>query len=223
MSNEDNTLYDEMESTSPVTVPTSSDDAVPTSDDEDDDDNTSSPPNTKWRIVRELCSQTLLFAVVLTIIVCAKATVARNIIVDGTSMLNCLHDGDIALTNKLAYSIQDPERFDVIVFYPYGKENGEYYVKRVIGLPGETVQIKGADIYINGEMLEEHYGKEPIVYAGIADRPLTLADDEFFVLGDNRTISFDSRYEDIGPIKRENIDAKVYLRLKPFKHFGIVE
>ena len=83
----------------------------------------------------------------------------------------------------------------------------EYYIKRIIGLPGETVEIDGEDIYIDGEVLEEDYGKTDITFPGIAEDPVVLGDDEYFVLGDNRGISKDSR--SFGAVKKENIGGKV--------------
>ena len=138
-------------------------------------------------------------------------------------MESTLHNKENLLVEKVSYRFKDPDRFDVIVFYPYGRESDDYYIKRVIGLPGETVQIKGDTIYINGEEIKENYGKDPMVYAGIAEEPLKLADDEFFVLGDNREVSEDSRYEEVGPVKRENIEGKAILRIYPFSEFGIFE
>ncbi len=82
------------------------------------------------------------------------------------------------------------------------------------------MQIIGEDIYIDGEKLEENFGKDPIIEAGMADEPIKLGDDEFFVLGDNRTVSEDSRYEEVGPVKRENIEGKAILRIYPLSEFG---
>jgi signal peptidase I len=148
--------------------------------------------------------------------------VVQRTVVSGTSMENTLQDEDNLIVEKVSYRFSDPKRFDIIVFYPFGRENEEYYVKRIIGLPGETIQIIGDDIYINGELLEENYGKDPMTNSGIAETPLTLADDEYFVLGDNRKISQDSRYEEVGPVKRDLIEGKVVLRIYPFDKFGLV-
>lgn len=139
--------------------------------------------------------------------------------VSGTSMENTLHDGDNVLVNKIGYVIGEPKRFDVVVFYPF-KEDDSQYVKRVIGLPGETIQIKGPDIYINGEKLEENYGKDPITFQGIASEPLELGNDEYFLMGDNRKDSYDSRYDEIGPIHKSAIEGKAVLRIWPLDKFG---
>lgn len=152
--------------------------------------------------------------------------------VSGPSMMNTLQDKDNVLVSKISYELHDPERFDIVVFYPY-KERKEYqndkekqkehFVKRVIGLPGETVQIIGSDIYINDEKLEEHYGKDPITSAGIAAEKITLGKDEYFLMGDNREVSYDSRYADIGPIHKDAIDGKAVLRIWPLKSFGTID
>ncbi len=142
--------------------------------------------------------------------------------VDGTSMENTLMDKDNLIVEKVSYRFRDPKRFDIIVFFPFGRENEEYYVKRIIGLPGETIQIVGDDIYIDGELLEENYGKDPMTYAGIAEAPVVLGEDEYFVLGDNRSISKDSRYDEVGPVKRDSIEGRVVLRIYPLSSFGLI-
>ncbi len=149
--------------------------------------------------------------------------VMQRTIVDGPSMENTLHDDESLLVDKIVYKLNGLKRFDIIVFYPYGREEKDYYVKRIIGLPGETVQIVGSDIYINDILLNEDYGKNPIDYQGLAAAPLTLGQDEFFVLGDNREVSKDSRYEEVGPVLRENIGGRSMLRIWPLNKFGLVD
>lgn len=152
--------------------------------------------------------------------------------VSGPSMNNTLSNHDQVLVSKISYELHDPERFDIVVFYPFKyreeyKEQKEklkeHYVKRVIGLPGETIQIIGSDIYINDKKLEEHYGKDPITSAGIASEKIKLGKDEYFVMGDNREVSYDSRYADIGPIHKKAIDGKAVLRIWPLKSFGSID
>lgn len=150
--------------------------------------------------------------------------VLQRTIVDGPSMEDTLHDKDQLYVEKISYRFNALDRFDVIVFYPYGREDKEdYYVKRIIGLPGETVQIIGSDIYIDGELLEENYGKEPIENPGRAAEPITLGEDEYFVLGDNRNNSLDSRSERVGNVKKENIGGRVILRILPLNKFGLID
>ena len=172
------------------------------------------------RIITEICIYVII--VLLCVFVIPKYILQRTI-VKGTSMENTLHHNESLLVDKLSYYFSEPDRFDIIVFYPRKNNSKEYYVKRVIGLPGETIQIINSEIYINGELLEEDYGKNPILYSGIAKEPITLSANEYFVLGDNRLSSFDSRYSDIGLITREKIDGKVWLRIYPFTKFGFVD
>jgi signal peptidase I, bacterial type len=164
----------------------------------------------------------LVYAV---IIVLCITVVPRYVIqrteVQGDSMKDNLHDQENLLVEKVSYYFKDPDRFDIITFYPQGREEEEYYIKRVIGLPGERIQISGNTIYVNGKVLEEHYGKEPMVDAGIAEEEIKLGEDEFFVLGDNRNHSMDSRDgEAVGVVKKKNIDGHAILRIYPFSRFG---
>ena len=139
----------------------------------------------------------------------------------GHSMMPTLSDGDNLIVDKISYRFRDPERFDIIVF-PYQYEENTHYIKRIIGLPGETVQIIDAKIYINGEILEEDYGAEPIADPGLAAEPITLGEDEYFVLGDNRNHSTDSRFADVGLIKRSDITGRAWIRIYPFNKFGAI-
>ncbi|MDF2541159.1 MAG: hypothetical protein K0S47_877 [Herbinix sp.] len=148
--------------------------------------------------------------------------VMQRTIVDGSSMENTLLNGENLMVEKISYRLDMLDRFDIIVFYPYGRDMEEYYVKRIIGLPGETVQIVGSDILINGEVLEEHYGKDPITYAGIAYEPIVLGEDEYFVMGDNREISKDSRYPDVGTVSKENIGGRAIVRIWPLNKIGFI-
>ncbi len=142
--------------------------------------------------------------------------------VEGASMEDSLHDGDNLIVEKISYSIDDPARYDIIVF-PYQYEENTFYIKRIIGLPGETVQIKNGEVYVNGELLEENYGKEEMQNAGMAASPVTLGDGEYFVLGDNRNHSADSRDPSVGLIQEENIVGKAFLKVWPLSDLGLVD
>ncbi len=147
--------------------------------------------------------------------------VIRRTQVDGNSMETTLQDKDDLIVEKVTYHFKDPDRFDIITFYPKGRNAKEYYIKRVIGLPGETIQIIGDTIYINGNVLKEYYGLEPMLSGGIAKEPIKLGKDEFFVLGDNRNESRDSRDgESVGVVKKKNIDGHAILRIYPFSRVG---
>ena len=165
----------------------------------------------------------LYVAVVLVITFLLVKFVAQRTEVFGTSMVPTLQSGDQLIADKITYRFRDPERFDIIVF-PYRMEEKTYYIKRIIGLPGETVRIDlDGTIYIDGQPLSETYGKDPITDPGLAIDELMLADDEYFCLGDNRAVSKDSRYGDVGNIKRREIIGRAWLRIYPFSEFGILK
>ena len=134
----------------------------------------------------------------------------------GVSMNTTLNDGDKIIVNKLAYLRSEPERYDVIVFSQSKSGHGYYNIKRVIGLPGETVEIVNGEVYINGVKLEEVIPVEKMRVAGLADEAILLGENEFFVLGDNRNYSEDSRFANIGIIVKNDIIGKAFLRLEPF-------
>ena len=131
-------------------------------------------------------------------------------------------DGDIVLVNRMIYDASKPKRGDIIVFKPNGNENARSYIKRIIGLPGETVQIKDGEIYIDGEKLEEKYETTAIEDAGTASEEITLDGDEYFVLGDNRRNSEDSRMADIGNVQRSEIEGKAWFVLLTKGNFGFI-
>ena len=173
------------------------------------------------KIIKELAGW-LVYIVIVVIIAWGFVTfVAQRTQVSGASMETTLSDGDQLIVDKISYQFREPERFEIIVF-PYQYEAGTYYIKRIIGLPGETVQILDGSVYINGEKLEEHYGNEVMEEAGIAAEPVTLGVDEYFVLGDNRNNSEDSRYADMGNVKKRNIIGKVWFIASPWSRFGFV-
>ncbi|MCD8076112.1 MAG: signal peptidase I [Lachnospiraceae bacterium] len=148
--------------------------------------------------------------------------VGQRTVVDGRSMNDTLQDGDNLIVEKLSYRFGDPQRFDIIVFQPY-EDSSELYIKRIIGLPGETVRIdEDGSIYIDGELLEEDYGRETIENPGRASEEITLGEDEYFVLGDNRNNSTDSRTERVGNVSRDSIVGKAWLRIWPLSSFGFL-
>lgn len=142
--------------------------------------------------------------------------------VSGQSMETTLHDGDNLIVDKISYRFREPERFEIIVF-PYQHKENTYYIKRIIGLPGETVQVVDGYVYINGEILEEHYGNEVMENAGIAEEPITLGEDEYFVLGDNRNHSSDSREPSVGILHREDLIGRAWIRIWPLNNFGVIK
>ena len=141
----------------------------------------------------------------------------------GQSMSETLENGDQILVNRFMYKVIGPKANDVIVFLPNGNEKSHYYVKRVIGVPGDTVQIKNGRIYVNGTEFTEKVDVASIEDAGLAADAVTLGDDEYFVLGDNRNNSEDSRYANIGNIKREYIIGKAWFVISTGDRFGFIK
>lgn len=175
--------------------------------------------------MRELLNTAIYLLCVLGAVWLVITYVGQRTEVEGASMENTLHNGDNLIVDKLSYRFHNPERFDIIVF-PFQFQDNTYYIKRIIGLPGETVQIMDdGSIYINGEKLEENYGMEVIKpeTIGRAAEPIELGDDEYFVMGDNRNNSSDSRTDMVGNIKRENIIGKAWLRIWPVSDFGVLQ
>lgn len=139
----------------------------------------------------------------------------------GSSMNPTLYDGDNLILDKISYKLHDPERFDVVVF-PFRNNSGKNYIKRIIALPGETIRIDmDGVIYINDEVLYESYGNAVIKNPGSALEGVTLEEGEYFVMGDNRNDSEDSRFS-VGKVKREELLGRAWLRIWPFKEFGKV-
>lgn len=168
---------------------------------------------------------TVLYFIFLFVAVWAIVTfVGQRTVVNGVSMYDTLNDGDNLWVDKFSYHFKDPQRFDIVVFPMYDGE--EYFIKRIIGLPGETVRIDHqGNIYINGEQLEESYGYETIEpeMIGRAFDGVTLGDDEYFVMGDNRNESEDSRFDIVGNVKRKDLMGKAVFRLWPITSFGTLD
>ncbi len=172
---------------------------------------------------KEVLSLVIYFAIVIIAMFLIIHFVGQRTEVSGTSMENTLNDGDNLIVDKISYRFRDPERFDIIIF-PYQYEEDTYYIKRIIGLPGETVQIdEEGNIYIDGEVLYESYGREVIQNPGLAKDAIKLEEDEYFVLGDNRNNSSDSRDPSVGIIYRTDIIGRAWLRIYPFKDFGFIK
>lgn len=183
--------------------------------DEKDEEKEKSP-------LRELLGMLLYIGVVLVITFLIITFVGQRTHVSGDSMKNTLHHGDQLIVDKITYRFKDPVRYDIIVF-PYQYEENTFYIKRIIGLPGETVQIADGEIYINGEVLRETYGREVIQDPGMAAEPIKLGEDEYFVLGDNRNASSDSREPSVGVIHKNDIVGRAWIRIWPLNRAGILK
>jgi signal peptidase I len=177
------------------------------------------------KFLKEAFSTGVYFLVVFLLAAFVLKFVGQRSVVDGSSMNDTLYDGESVWVNKFTYRFNDPERFDVIVF-PYKYAENTFFIKRVIGLPGETVQIlEDGTILINGEVLEENYGKEVIRSdrRGTASEPVLLGENEYFVMGDNRNDSMDSRYPNVGPITKDEMIGKAVFRLFPITKIGGID
>ncbi len=136
------------------------------------------------------------------------------------SMEPTLKSGDKVLINRLIYEVKSPSYGDLIVFKPNGNQNAHYHIKRVVGKPGDTVTIKSGRVFVNGELLNETVQTESMQDAGLAEEGVKLGTDEYFVLGDNRNNSEDSRSANIGNVKKEDILGRAWFVVTPGERFG---
>ena len=140
----------------------------------------------------------------------------------GNSMEPTLYEGDTLLMNRIAYKLGSPHHNDVIVFRPSGNLNAQYSIKRVVGVPGDTVLIYNGVLYVNGERYRDFADTDAIIEPGRAGTEIRLSDDEYFVLGDNRNSSEDSRYETIGNVSAKEIYGQLYFNVTG-ERFGFIE
>ena len=174
-------------------------------------------------IFRELGGWLLYILIIIGLTYLIITFVGQRTRVSGSSMETTLSNGDNLIVDKLTYHFKEPKRYDIIVF-PYKYEENTYYIKRIIGLPGETVQVIDGYTYINGEQLAgDIYGAEVMESAGIAAEPITLGEDEYFVLGDNRNHSSDSRDLSVGILKRKDLMGRAWIRIYPFDKMGVIK
>ena len=175
------------------------------------------------KVLKEILSTSLYLLFVLCAVYLVIHFVGQRTQVQGSSMEPKLSSEDNLIVDKISYRFHDPERFDIVVF-PFRYEENTFYIKRVIGLPGETVRIdEKGNILINGEILEESYGKEVIQSPGRAYEDIVLADDEYFLMGDNRNNSTDSRDPSVGNVRRDEIVGRAWLRIWPLDQVGFIE
>ena len=175
------------------------------------------------KVLKEILSTSLYILFVLCAVYLVIHFVGQRTQVQGSSMEPKLSSEDNLIVDKISYRFHDPERFDIVVF-PFRYVENTFYIKRVIGLPGETVRIdEKGNILINGEILEENYGKEVIQSPGRAYEDIVLADDEYFLMGDNRNNSTDSRDPSVGNVRRDEIVGRAWLRIWPLDQVGFIE
>ena len=176
-----------------------------------------------FAVVKEVLSWTVEIALTLLIEFTFVYFMVLISCVVGQSMSKTLNGGDQILVNRFVYKVTDPKTNDIVVFLPNGNEKSHYYVKRVIGVPGDTVQIKNGTVYVNGKAFDEETDVASIEDAGLAAEEITLGADEYFVLGDNRNDSMDSRMAEVGPIVGERIIGRAWLRIYPFDQIGFLK
>ena len=175
------------------------------------------------KVLKEILSTSLYLLIVLCLTYIVIHFVGQSTQVIGGSMETTLSENDNLIVDKLTYRFREPKRFDIVVF-PFQYEKDTYYIKRIIGLPGETIFIdEEGNIFIDDELLTESYGKEIIKDAGRAYEPVTLGEDEYFVMGDNRNNSQDSRDPTVGNIARSDIIGRAWIRIWPLNKFGILK
>lgn len=165
----------------------------------------------KEGVVREVFSW--IFGITMSIVLAYTAVycVGMRTSVVGISMEPTLYSGQQIFIDRFLYNITTPKYDDIIVFLPNGNEKSHYYVKRIVGLPGDSIQIIDGRLYVNGVKQDDDFDK--IADAGIASQVILLGNDEYFVLGDNRNDSEDSRSGNIGPISDDSIVGKVWFKM----------
>ncbi len=174
-------------------------------------------------IVKEVITWIVEILIVLAIAFVFVCYIGLRTSVVGQAMSPTLENRQEILVNRFIYSITNPKPNDIVVFLPNGNEKSHYYVKRVIAVPGDKVQIKDGAVYVNGELFDEKAETAAILDAQLAAEEIELGEDEYFVLGDNRNNSEDSRYANIGNVKKEYIIGKAWFIVSPFQDFGFLD
>ena len=177
--------------------------------------------NRKKSPARMIFGWILFIAAVLAVLVILIPLVGATVDVSGSAMSPAVNAGDRIAVNRLAYLLTNPKRGDVIQFRS-AQDAGTVFLRRVVALPGETVQIRDGSVYINQTSLPEPYASGILQYAGTAAPPLTLSEDEYFVMSDNRSNNFDSRDPTVGTVKRNTVSGKAWLKVLPFREFRLI-
>lgn len=168
------------------------------------------------KIIKEIMIWILLIVITITVSYLVTTNIFVKTSVSGVSMEPTLKEGQVVIVNKFEYYLKKPKRNDVIVYKQSNKEHSYFELKRVIGLPGETVKIKNGVVYINDEVMKEKIKTDIIQNSGLAEEGVKLDDNEYFVLGDNRNDSEDSRFASVGNVLRNEILGKAIAIEKPF-------
>ncbi len=163
-------------------------------------------------LIKEIASWIFWIFVSMFLAVVLVYCVGLKTSVIGSSMEPCLYNGQEIFLNRLVYRVSSPKVGDVVVFQPNGNEKSHYYVKRVVALPNDKVHIKNGILYVNGE-IQEDYFNDKIAEPGLAENEIILAEDEYFVIGDNCNNSEDSRSANIGNVKKKYMIGKAWFRM----------
>ncbi len=185
-------------------------------------DRKTKPEKIEQSKAKEIIGLIIYCIIVVAIMFCVIKFVGQRTIVIGDSMNPTLEDGENLITDKITYRFKEPKRFDIIVF-PQKANTSKLLIKRIIGMPGETVEIKDGRVYINGYELNETYGNEVMKDGGLAANAITLGPNEYFVLGDNRNNSQDSRFASVGNIQRSDIIGRAWLRIWPLDRVTLLK
>ena len=186
-------------------------------------DKETNPEKIKENKVKEAVSLIIYCIVVVAVMFLVVKFVGQRTVVLGSSMEPTLQDGDNLITDKITYRLIEPKRYDIVVF-PYKENTSKLLIKRIIGMPGEKVQIKNGKVYINDtELKDDVYGNALMVDEGIVGDPVVLAADEYFVLGDNRNHSQDSRFASVGNIHRDDIIGRAWVRIWPLNKLTLLK
>lgn len=174
----------------------------------------------KKSMKQEIFEWVMVFVVAAALAFVVRTFIFEPVRVDGSSMLNTLTDSDFMIATKFDYLFSDPERFDIVICDYPNTDDGMYRVKRVIGLPGETIELRGGELFVDGEHIEQNFDMTPneTNYG-----PLTVPEGCYFVMGDNRNNSRDSRSPMVGPLKRSQIKGHVRCVVFPFSRMHWVE
>lgn len=173
-------------------------------------------------LFKEILSWVIECAVVLVLAYTIVNFFGMRTSVVGTAMKDTLDNEEQILVNRFVYNVTSPKQGDVIVFLPNGNQKSHYYVRRVIAEPGDTVRIQDGAVYVNGKMYEEKTTVASIDDPGVASDEIKLGSDEYFVLGDNRNNSEDSRMANIGNVKKDYIIGKAWFHFKSLGNMGLL-
>jgi len=171
------------------------------------------------RVLREAVEWAVTIIVAFVVFLLIRQYVLRTAVVNGSSMAPTLSDGDRILIGRFFYYLEDPDYGEIVAF-PYHEAPTDYYIKRIIGLPGDTINLSAGEFTVNGVILADAFSEEIVSAYGDVSFPITVPENRYFVLGDNRNSSKDSRYGSVGFIDKSEFIGKAFFRLTPLGLMG---